>query len=274
MLLKLNFNYFNHTEILRKIIPEKYAISAFEEVGDIIHLNLHDEVLNYKHIIAWVLNKKFNKTVINKKGKIDNVYRNYEYEVLEGEEKFTTMVRESNVKIYVDLSKVYWCSRLQGERMNLIKEIESKSVVCDPFCGVGPHVLPLLKKDCKVYANDLNPDAIKCLKKSLKLNKFTCDTVYCEDAKKFLISLQNIKIDHFIFNLPEQSLDFVKFLPSFKNNNYTLHCYFFCRDNKNINDEIYEKTKYHLDIKYVKHVRKVSPSKSVYKLTIKSELLK
>lgn len=40
------------------------------------------------------------------------------------------------------------------------------------FCGVGPFTIPAAKiKNCKVYANDANPESVNALKINCKLNK-------------------------------------------------------------------------------------------------------
>jgi tRNA/tmRNA/rRNA uracil-C5-methylase (TrmA/RlmC/RlmD family) len=41
----------------------------------------------------------------------------------------------------------------------------------DMFAGVGPFALPLAKKGCVVYANDLNPDSYAHMIENIKRNK-------------------------------------------------------------------------------------------------------
>ena len=68
-----------------------------------------------------------------------------------------------------------------------MKLLDRNSVLIDPFCGIGPFALPAVKKNCKVYANDLNPESIRWLRESLKLNKIPESNlnVYNLDAKDF-----------------------------------------------------------------------------------------
>ncbi|ORD93891.1 TRM5 [Enterospora canceri] len=282
--LILQFDYFTYDELFKVFLPENARVGAYEVVGDVIHLNLNEEQAKYKEIIGFILHNKTGKTVVNKTGKIDNVYRNYELEVLQGDDRdaMETIVLENGIKMVVDLKSVYWCSRLQGERSKLISEIlqgGSNQIICDCFCGVGPHALPLAKAGCVVYANDLNSAAISCLKKSAKLNQIACtemnesdlNTVHSsrifisnQDASLYLSQLTDIPIDHFIFNLPEYSLEYVKHLRQFSHQ-FTLHAYFFVRKNENSIDLVRIKTG--VSNPTVTFVRDVSPSKSVYKLT-------
>ena len=52
------------------------------------------------------------KTVVNKTNTIDNTFRNFQMEVLAGEDNFVTEARENGVRFELDFSKVYWNPRL------------------------------------------------------------------------------------------------------------------------------------------------------------------
>ena len=78
------------------------------------------------------------------------------------------------MRFAVDVSKVYWCSKLSTERTRIIQEfLKDGEVLCDMFCGVGPLSVKAAAKRplLKVLANDLNPDGVEYLKKNIKLNK-------------------------------------------------------------------------------------------------------
>ena len=272
--IDLLFDYFSYIEILSHFVPSECMIGAYETVGDIIHLNLTEKQTKYKEIIGFVLFKKTGKTVINKIGNIDNVYRNYNCEVLEKKDGFVdlkTIVVECNVKMVVDLENVYWSGRLQNERKMLYETILNSSQpksVCDLFCGVGPHVLPLLKAGYEIFANDLNANAIECLKESLKLNKLHCKNIYNMDADLFINHIRNIEIGHFIFNLPEYSLIYLKlFLERYEYNGCMIHCYFFVKEHENLTELVERVSGIKITENIlIKFVRDVSPSKKVYKM--------
>ena len=114
--LDLGYEHLSVDEVLRKILPERVEIpSSFEQVGHIAHLNLRDEVLQFKHIIGQVIMDKTPtiRTVVNKIGNIENEFRTFPMEILAGEENFKVVIKESNAKFTFDFSKVYWNSRLQ-----------------------------------------------------------------------------------------------------------------------------------------------------------------
>ena len=71
---------------------------------------------------------------------------------------------------------------------------DEKVLVLDSMCGIGPMVLPFLKKtkdmkNFKILANDWNPSAIKSLKRNISYNGLDLpdESIFCEDAKSFLI---------------------------------------------------------------------------------------
>mmetsp|Transcript_14044 Transcript_14044/g.9892 ORF Transcript_14044/g.9892 Transcript_14044/m.9892 type:complete len:105 (-) Transcript_14044:192-506(-) len=100
------------------------------------------------------------------------------------------MVVEDKVKFMVDVSKVYWCSKLSTERTRVINDlIKEGDVICDMFCGIGPLAVKTVvkKKSVRVLANDLNPVGIEYLKKNIKLNKAHTQVIpFNMDARKFV----------------------------------------------------------------------------------------
>ena len=238
------FKYFIEEEISNKKISEnevsldkllKSLPNGFEIVGKIAHMNLRDEYLKYKYFIGQLILDKNPSlaTVVNKIGKIDNIYRTYEMEILAGEENYNVEHKEGNIKFQFDLRKTYWSSRLQNERDRILKLLQKNEVLCDAFCGVGPLALRACKKGLKVYANDLNPDAYEYLNNNIKLNKLNKGNflikTYNMDAREFIKSLINLSkynkdededngdkifpvdlhIDHFYMNLPKDAIEFM-----------------------------------------------------------------
>lgn len=166
----------------------------------------------------------------------------------------STVHEENECKFYIDLKNVYWSSKLQEERKYLINELPKNKVIIDVFCGVGPLVIPLIKKGYQVYCNDLNKDAIKCLKINIDLNKLHCKNIYNIDAKEFLKCVIG---DCYILNLPEHSLDYIQYIDK-----GLIFCYFFSK-----NDPVDEvKNRTGITGGKIKFIRKVSPCKSVYRL--------
>jgi tRNA (guanine37-N1)-methyltransferase len=84
-ILHLGYEHLGADEVLRRILPAtvKEVPSAFEQAGHLAHLNLREEALPYKHLIAQVLLDKNPtiKTVVNKIGNIETEFRTFPMEV-------------------------------------------------------------------------------------------------------------------------------------------------------------------------------------------------
>ncbi|TBU11689.1 tRNA (guanine(37)-N1)-methyltransferase [Hamiltosporidium tvaerminnensis] len=272
--LCLNFNYFSYKEILRKILPSNCKIpTSFEIIGEILHLNLTEDLLIHKKIIGEVLYKKIKniKSVVTKIGNISNEFRFFEMEVLEGDHDLNTKQIENGLIYFLDYSKMYWNSKLQSERKIILNYFKPNETICDLFCGVGPFVIPALKKGCIVYANDLNKDSITYLKKNVVENKVHSSKIFIFNENAFslikTLKTQNTTVNHFILNLPEKSLLFFKEIVSL-NFNSMIHCYFFCKEFIQPWEFVYNEISIEIPKSNFEMIRSVSPSKNMWKITI------
>ncbi|KAF4392693.1 hypothetical protein G4B88_029432 [Cannabis sativa] len=271
--LTLFYDYWQMDEILEAMLPNDIIIpSAFETVGHVAHLNLRDELLPYKKLIGKVIldkNKPKIQTVVNKIDSIQNDYRTMQLEVLAGNHSLVTTVVENGLQFQVDLSTVYWNSRLATERQRLLNGFTRKDVVCrlhilllfcvafkllyalkamgmhvfifmatkilvvsffpfttislihmllpfagDVFSGVGPIAISAAKIVKRVYANDLNPQAIEYLERNCVLNKLEKKIrVFNMDGRRFIVSLFTSEkapsITQVVMNLPNDAVEFL-----------------------------------------------------------------
>lgn len=216
--LTLFYNYWQMNEVLEAVLPKDLTVpSAFETVGHIAHLNLREEHLPYKKIIAKVVldkNKPKIQTVVNKIDVIQNDYRTMQLEVLAGNHSLVTTVVENGLRFHIDLATVYWNSRLATERQRLLNCFSPDDVVCDVFAGVGPIALAAAKKVKRVYANDLNPYAVEYLERNSVLNKLERKIeVFNMDGRRFIDAIfsnqNNYSITQVVMNLPNHAAEFL-----------------------------------------------------------------
>jgi len=149
--------------------------SAYEQIGHVAHFNLKEVHLPFKHLIGSALLESNSgdsiQTVVNKVGQVDGKFRTYECEILANNYRvgngndndnpsslLETTVVEDGISIELNVAECYWCTRLSGERKELIKDIvkgrkKPKSdriapplVVADVFCGAGAVCMLLAKK--------------------------------------------------------------------------------------------------------------------------------
>ena len=89
-----------------------------------------------------------------------------------------TLVREHMRSIRIDPCKAYYSIRLGAERWRTVESAEKLRAllgrplsIADPYCGVGPALVHLLKRRGlvgEVLASDLNPDAVELLFDNLR----------------------------------------------------------------------------------------------------------
>ncbi|KAH9929666.1 Met-10+ like-protein-domain-containing protein, partial [Fomitopsis serialis] len=196
--LHLDYNYWPAEDILEAILPEdlEEKPSGFASVGHVAHLNLNDEWIPWKHIIAQVFldkNSPHIRTVVNKTDSIKkNIYRVFPMEILAGEPTTLVQQKEGDCQFTFDFAEVYWNARLHGEHARIVSQFKPEDVVADVFAGVGPFALPAAKKGCAVLANDLNPNGYKFLLVNIADNNLT-DLVHpsCMDGRDFIRDVFN-----------------------------------------------------------------------------------
>ena len=82
--IDFHYDLFNADTILTWILPDDVGpATGFSQCGHIIHLNLKEHHLPFKHLIGQVYLDKIHsaRTVLNKTAQIHHVYRNFEFEV-------------------------------------------------------------------------------------------------------------------------------------------------------------------------------------------------
>ncbi|CAN4094779.1 unnamed protein product [Withania somnifera] len=166
---------------------------SYWSAGHIAHLNITDELLPYKDVIAKVIyDKNYPRiqTVVNKVGTITNQFRVPKFEILAGKDDMVTEVKQYGATFKLDYGLVYWNSRLEHEHLRLVSKFQTGETICDMFAGIGPFAIPAAQKGCAVYANDLNPDSIRYLKTNAEISKVDHLVFpYNMDARKFISQL-------------------------------------------------------------------------------------
>jgi tRNA (guanine37-N1)-methyltransferase len=296
--LTLDHTLLTYEEILAQLLPDGMVVPvAFERVGHIARYALKPEHLPHKADIGAVCMLKNGgvRTVINKTGEITNEFRVFPMEVIAGVNDTMATLREHGNAFRFDYSKVYWNSRLDTEHARVATIVPAKTRVWDMFCGVGPFAIPLMKKQCIVYANDLNPASVQYLRESANLNKFNKNnlSVYNQDAVQFIrdrgqavLSGKEQMAERVLMNLPALGLEFLHvFQGLFADADAQQKAriqemklplclsYCFAPDSKEYKPHIFGRIKKALgdfDSTQVSmhHVRSVAPNKEMYCVTI------
>jgi tRNA (guanine37-N1)-methyltransferase len=186
-------------EQLRGVIPDQAVNTLsdhFEVIGNIAVISIPPELSDYKKIIAQeIISRRRNIcTVLNKVAKVAGDHRTAGYEILAGDTT-VTLHHEFGFSYRLDVSRVFFNTRLADERMRVNNLIECSERVLVPFCGVGPFAIPAAAKGAQVVAVEQNPDAYRWLEENVSLNK----------VKKNITTIQGNALDTGL--LPHRQFD-------------------------------------------------------------------
>ena len=204
-------------ELLKNEVP-LYLLAdlphAVDFVGDIGIVEISKELEPYKNVIGRALLKanKNVRTVLAKAGAVTGTYRLRDYTFVAGERKTTTVHREYGCRFYVDVAKAYFSPRLSFEHSRVASLVKDGEKIVDMFSGVGPFAVMIAKThpNVKVYAVDVNPDAVSYLERNVRANRVDGRVFPMLGDARRIVSGKLIGIaDRVIMNLPEKAFEFV-----------------------------------------------------------------
>ncbi len=227
-----------------KLPPDLAALvpRALDVVGDIAIIDIPPELVSYKSLLGETVLQTHHgvHVVLAKAGKVSGVFRLRDFEFLAGEQRTTTIHREYGCALYVDVAKAYFSPRLSHEHERVAKLVGAGEVVVDLFAGVGPFAVPIAKnqKTAKVYAIDINPQAVELLRQNARFNRVDANVIpIVGDARKVVDERLVGVADRVIMNLPETAYEFVDVACKvLKPGGGTVHFYGFIRLPKTLAD--------------------------------------
>jgi tRNA (guanine37-N1)-methyltransferase len=264
------------TDLLAKV-PQ-----AFDIIGDIVVIDIPSQLRPYQNLIgeAILQTQKNVKTVLAKTGNISGIFRVRGYTFIAGQNKTQTIHREFGCQYHVDVAKAYFSPRLSHEHERVASLVQSDETVVDLFAGVGPFSVLIGKRNpkVKVYAVDLNPEAVELLKLNVRVNKVE-NRVFPMLAEAREIASTKLKGmgDRAIMNLPETAIDFVDAVCNvIKPEGGIIHFYAFIRSpdsTENLKQRFSEAVKKNgrrvESFLYVKSIRETAPFESQIALDAK-----
>ncbi len=187
---------------------------ALDTIGDIAIIEIPPELNAYASLIGEAVLKTHRnmRTVLAKAGAVSGTYRLRELAVIAGEPRTNTVHKEHGCRYYVDAAKAYFSPRLSHEHNRVASMVQAGETVVDLFAGVGPFSVLIAKNNeaVKVYAVDINPDAVELLKRNIRLNRVE-NRVFpvIGDARQIVEDKLLGVADRVIMNLPEKAIEFV-----------------------------------------------------------------
>ena len=228
----------NLAEVLAEKLPPHLLASlpkALDVVGDIAIIEIPAELEAHKEEIgaAILATHKGVLTVLAKAGAVTGTYRLRSLDFMAGEHRTTTVHKEYGCSFYVDVAKAYFSPRLSHEHWRVASLVKNGEVIVDLFAGVGPFAVLIAKKrpDVKVFAVDINADAVELLKKNVRLNRAENRVHPIQgDARQVVDKKLTGAADRVIMNLPEKASEFIDVAcKAVKPSGGTVHFYGFIR---------------------------------------------
>jgi len=226
------------TQVLENQLPQHLLASlpqALDVIGDIAVIEIPPELKTYGSLIGEAILKthKNVRTVLAKVGAVTGTYRLRDFEVIAGEHRTTTIHKEHGCQYNVNVATAYFSPRLSHEHNRVASLVQKGETVVDLFAGVGPFSVLIAKKnaDARVYAVDINPEAIELLNRNTRLNRVENRVIpILGDAKQAVAERLLGVADHVIMNLPEKAIEFVDTAcKAVKPTGGTVHYYAFIR---------------------------------------------
>jgi tRNA (guanine37-N1)-methyltransferase len=221
----------------KKMPPNLLAMlpQALDVIGEIALIDIPPQLKSNQSIIGEAILQTHRnlKTVLAKASAISGTYRVRQYDFISGEQKTKTIHREFGCQYHVDLAKAYFSPRLSHEHERVASLVQKAEILVDLFAGVGPFSILIAKKNptVKVYAVDLNPDAVELLKINVRVNRVENRVLpILGDARKITSSKLMGVADRVIMNLPETAIKFVDAAcQAIKSEGGIIHFYAFVR---------------------------------------------
>jgi tRNA (guanine37-N1)-methyltransferase len=221
-----------------KLTTKQFSLlpSSFDVIGDILIFSDFPEELKKKEkVIGEVLLSyhKNIKTILKKVKQFSGKYRLPKYKVIAGKRKKETTYKENNVKIKLNVEKVYFSPRLATERLRISELIKPNEIILVMFSGVAVYPLVFSKnsKTKVVYGIEINPIAHKYALENLKLNKVSNIKLYLGDVNK-IIPYLNISFDRIVMPLPKGAGSFLDLALSKVKKKGIIHFYDFLDESK------------------------------------------
>ncbi|MHC1600986.1 MAG: class I SAM-dependent methyltransferase [Candidatus Nezhaarchaeales archaeon] len=209
--------------ILRKlaegVVPVeliKHVPKGFEVIGEIAIINLPRELEDYRFKLAEALLSHLKpriRLVVRRTSPARDPDRVHNYEILAGNGELETIHRESGCAFKVDISKVFFTSRLQYERSRIASMVKPGEVIVNMFAGVGPFSIVIAKRvpNVKAYSIDINPDAYRLMIENVRLNHVEDKVIPLLGDASQVIEAHNLKgiADRVLMPSPEHAINYL-----------------------------------------------------------------
>jgi len=207
--------------------------NSFDIIGDIAIIKIPpSNIANAEKVAKKIMAVHRNiKTVLTPVTQITGDFRVRKLNLLAGEDKTSTIHKEAGCIFMVDVEKTYFSPRLSYEHKRIASLVKSRETVVNMFAGVGCFSIMIAKtiSPVKVYSIDVNPTAVECMEKSVKINKVQGSVFpILGDSKDIILAQLGGLADRVLMPLPEKALEYLPYaLSALKPSGGMIHYYDF-----------------------------------------------
>lgn len=202
-------------ELLKGKIPAEALASlgsSYDIIGTIIVIEVPVSLKGFESEIAKALLKTHNniETVAKKVGAHTGELRIQDVRVIAGKKSLSTVCRENNAMLRLNISKTYFSPRLATERIRVAALVKPGEDVLVMFSGIAPYPIVIAKNSRarSILGIELNKAAHKFAVENLKINKVENVKLIQGDVRKTVPGLA-LKFDRVVMPLPKTGEDFL-----------------------------------------------------------------
>jgi tRNA (guanine37-N1)-methyltransferase len=204
--------------------------SSFDVIGDIIILEIKEGISKKEKQIGKALLKANQsiRTILKKSGQHEGEFRTQKLKLIAGKNKKETTYKENNIKLKLNVEKVYFSSRLSTERKRICEQVKKGEIILVMFSGCGPYPIMISKNTeaKKILAIEKNPLAHKYALKNLAFNKTKNIELINGDVREQIPKLSD-KFDRILMPLPKEAEDFLDLALTVSKKGTIIHFYDF-----------------------------------------------
>jgi tRNA (guanine37-N1)-methyltransferase len=196
--------------------PEDLAsiYNSYDIIGDIAIFRLPQASLkNAQDIARAIMSVHKNvKTTLAQVSPVAGDFRLRHLLYVAGENRTTTVHKESGCSFAVDVESCYFSPRLSHERMRIANVVQLGEVVVNMFAGVGCFSIIIAKhaQAAKVFSIDVNPVAVEFMEENIRRNRVYGKVApLLGDAKTIIEARLQRCADRVLMPLPERAFAYL-----------------------------------------------------------------
>jgi tRNA (guanine37-N1)-methyltransferase len=204
--------------LLRVLSPEDLTnvYNSYDIVGNIAIFRLPcASRKNAQNIAKAIMSAHKNvKTVLAQVSPVAGDFRLRRLTHVTGENRTSTIHRESGCLFSVDVEKCYFSPRLYHERSRIATLIKPNETVVNMFAGVGCFSITIAKhvNTAKVFSIDVNPAAIQFMRENIRLNRVYGKVIpLLGDSKAIIERRLQHAADRVLMPLPIKAFEYLPY---------------------------------------------------------------